>query len=235
MKRQLVCFLTMIITLIFSSCVRISNLSMQVWEQGQQGKGVYLLPQENCDMTHAYRVPQVFKANDKLYVKGIRTEMTRHTPYSNSCFNCKQQYILCPNSIEETVYIRVKIVTPGNDITPFIAEVGNERRLNELPRGAKQIPNRAIWGNPKGIITMKDGRQAVLLNTPELESTPHALYATPLTVVTGAAVDIPVSLAATTVTTAYVTGFYAFAIPTAAVCKLLGIACEIKLTSASEE
>ena len=69
MKRQIACFLTMIITLIFSSCVRISNLSMQVWEQGQQGKGVYLLPQENCDMTHAYREPQVFEANDKLYVR----------------------------------------------------------------------------------------------------------------------------------------------------------------------
>ena len=186
--------------LLLSSCIRGSNLCVQVWEHGQVAEAVYLVPQQGSNLKSIVRVPELYKADGELYVKGIRTQLKRHTAYSH--FSGKESYSIIPENGETVVYHQVRYEC-DNPLYGFLEKKGDEGWVTQLPPGAQQINNKAAWESSMYWVDTPEHGLTITYDEPVLHSTPHALYATPLAIATGATVDLPITLIATTVATAW--------------------------------
>lgn len=175
--------------LLLGACTRGSNFCVQIWEQGQVADAVYLPPQKGSDPKSILRVPELYEANGELYVKGIRTQIKQDTAYSYC--GGKVRYTIIPDNGEEVVYHKVQYECGSSG---YLEKKGDEGWVTQLPPEAKQIHNVGAWESSMYWINTPDHGLTITYDEPALHSTAHALYATPLAITTGVAVDVPITI-----------------------------------------
>lgn len=172
-----------------SSCIPFTGQHFR--HMGEEGQCILI--QERTE-----DAPELYRAGDKLYVKGTLTDFRQYNPqWSESIDRTAPDYsVTLPSAPRQTVYLaltprRRATVNRGVYLHDYVVETSPI--LTELPANATRYDRRIKFDSLSDLVHIKDkGNWRNAIVTQELEANLHALYAYPLAALCYVGIDTPI-------------------------------------------